>query len=260
MHSLLRQVVVDTGSTKTVLVGVTDLCRGFPATCTIRLVEAISADAGAGRKLEIGSVETVIAHLIKVVRLIKIYGYLWIQFYDLFLIPRNIFAEDAANPSHIIPVVYDVTSHVIVVYLNFVGHRVDLSVKREIPVALEFYLRADEVVYVARVVLDDRCSIYIEVCGRFMQFLDVVVIFVVGVFHIGIHDLVGVYDLYRRHVVHARGAQHKAVAKDPFTHNFLMLPTQATEQFSETSATYTHTGRQDEIARVKAVFAHLIKV
>jgi hypothetical protein len=63
IHSLLRQVVVNTGSTKTVLVGVTDLCRGFPATCTIGLVEAISADAGAGRKLEIGSVETVIAHL-----------------------------------------------------------------------------------------------------------------------------------------------------------------------------------------------------
>jgi len=63
MHALLRQVVVDARSTKTLLVGLTDLCRGFPATHTIGLVEAIAADADAGRQLEIGSVKAVIAHL-----------------------------------------------------------------------------------------------------------------------------------------------------------------------------------------------------
>jgi len=63
LHALLRQVVVDARSTKTVLVGLTDLCRGFPATGAIGLVEAIAADADTGRQLEIGSVETVFAHL-----------------------------------------------------------------------------------------------------------------------------------------------------------------------------------------------------
>jgi hypothetical protein len=76
LHSLLRQVVVDASGTKTVLVGRTDLCGGFPATGTIGLVEAISADAYTGRQLEIGSVKAVFAHLFKVARLIKIYGYL----------------------------------------------------------------------------------------------------------------------------------------------------------------------------------------
>jgi len=76
----LRQVVVDAGSTKTFLVGLTDLSYGFPATRTIGLVEAISADGCAGRQVEIVSVKAVIAHFQKVLGLIKIYGYLWIQF------------------------------------------------------------------------------------------------------------------------------------------------------------------------------------
>jgi hypothetical protein len=63
MHALLRQVVVDASSTKTVLVGVTDLCRVFPATGAIGLVEAISADAYTRRQLEIGSVKAMFAHL-----------------------------------------------------------------------------------------------------------------------------------------------------------------------------------------------------
>ena len=63
LHAFLRQVVVDARSTKTVFAGRTDLCRGFPATYTIGLVEAILADADAGRQLEIGSVKAVIAHL-----------------------------------------------------------------------------------------------------------------------------------------------------------------------------------------------------
>jgi hypothetical protein len=38
-----------------------------------------------------------------------------------YLIPSNIIAEDAADPSHIIPVQYYILSHEIVVYLYFVG-------------------------------------------------------------------------------------------------------------------------------------------
>jgi hypothetical protein len=48
----------------------------LPASTAIRLVEAISTNAESGRELKIGSVETVFAHLFKVAKLIKIYGYL----------------------------------------------------------------------------------------------------------------------------------------------------------------------------------------
>jgi hypothetical protein len=72
--------VVRARSTPTVLVGFTDLSYGLPATRTIRLVETITANTYAGRQLEIGSVKAVFAHLFKVLGLIKIYGYLWIQF------------------------------------------------------------------------------------------------------------------------------------------------------------------------------------
>jgi len=85
MHPLLRQVVVDAGSTKTVFVGLTDLSYGFPATGAIGLVEAISADGCAGRQVEIVSVKAVFAHfkVQKSLRLIKIYGYLSFQFLSL---------------------------------------------------------------------------------------------------------------------------------------------------------------------------------
>jgi hypothetical protein len=55
--------VVYARSTPTFVVGFTDLGYGFPATYTIGFVEAISADAGTGRQLEIGSVEAMVAHL-----------------------------------------------------------------------------------------------------------------------------------------------------------------------------------------------------
>jgi hypothetical protein len=75
----LVRYVVGTRSTHA-FVGFADLSDGIPATYTIRLVETFRANADTGWQLEIGSVEAMVAHLQKVVKLIKIYGYLWIQF------------------------------------------------------------------------------------------------------------------------------------------------------------------------------------
>jgi hypothetical protein len=75
----LVRYVIGTRSTHP-FVGFADLCDGIPATYTIRLIETFRANADTGRQLEIGSVEAMVAHLFKVTRLIKIYGYLWIQF------------------------------------------------------------------------------------------------------------------------------------------------------------------------------------
>jgi len=76
----LVRYVVDTGKTQAFPVGFADLSDGIPATHAIRLVETFRANIYAGRQSEIGSVEAMVTHF-KAVKLIKIYGYLWVQFY-----------------------------------------------------------------------------------------------------------------------------------------------------------------------------------
>ena len=188
-----------------------------------------------------------------------------------FLVPCNIVTEDRTPPLYAVPVVNDVASHVIVVYVYFVGHRVDLSVQREVPIAIVFNLRVDEVLHVVGIFFNERRHIHVETSRRFDQWInvvddgfnvldvldDVVVNFVVSFVHVFVHDLVQVVVLIRIVIIDACVAQHHIVVEACSANHVCILPANTTIRLVEAICTNVDPGRQLEIGSVEAVIAHL---
>jgi hypothetical protein len=191
----------------------------------------------------------------------------YLLFSDSFLVPSNIVTEDGTSPLYAVPVVNDVASHVIVVYLNFVGDRVDLSVQREVPIAIVFNLRVDEILHVVGIFFDERRHIHVKSGRRFVEWynvddrhdglnvlVDVVVNFVVGFVHVAVYDL-GIH-LIRIVIIDACGAQHHIVVEACCANHVCILPANTTIRLVETICTNVDPGRQLEIGSVEAVIAH----